>query len=84
MYTDDVEDEEDEDEDAAGPAPDPDGVLSDADTEGRPFLPLTGVPPTSSFPFPVFPTTTLGSSNCPAGVINSPPSGLKANLKKFV
>ena len=48
MYTDDVEDEDDEDEDPAGPAADPDGVLSNADTEGRPLLPLTGVPLTSS------------------------------------
>jgi hypothetical protein len=57
--------------------------------DGCPVRPLDGVRLSSVAPIftgdPINPGTTAGSSNCPAGVNSSPPSGLNVSLlKKFV
>jgi hypothetical protein len=78
MYTDDAE---------GGVIVDVAGVgVSAVVVEGRPFRPRTGVVLSSLFDlYDNDPGMTEGSSNWPAGVRRSPPSGLNVRrLKKFV
>ena len=82
MYTEEVDVEDDVEANGSTAA-----VVDRVD--GCPFRPLGGVGFSSIAPIftgdPVNPGTTAGSSNCPAGVNNSPPSGLNVSLlKKFV